>query len=84
MEATAAASSAVAGRIAADTNAIEVNLSVLGRAAADADLAVRWRHATRAVLQHYIAEGLEVREFERGERSSTYVLARSGEGGEGQ
>lgn len=67
-----------------DAVRVAIPSDIGGLMAADTDLAVRWRHATRAVFRHYIAEGLEVREFERGERSSTYVLARRGEGGEGQ
>lgn len=45
----------------------------------DPDLARAWRAATRATFTHYLRAGYEVREFVRGERASTYVLAR-GEG----
>lgn len=42
----------------------------------DLGLAIAWREATRAALGHYISSGLEVREFYRGEKISTYLLAR--------
>jgi predicted GNAT superfamily acetyltransferase len=42
----------------------------------DLPLAVEWRAATRAVFDHYIGRGYEVREFERGTPVSTYLLAR--------
>lgn len=45
----------------------------------DMTLAVEWRDATRAVLRRYLAEGFEVTEFERGRRTSAYLLARRGE-----
>lgn len=35
-----------------------------------------WRAATRRVFQHYLGAGFEVCEFQRGERSSEYLLAR--------
>ena len=41
----------------------------------DMELALEWRHATRAVLTHYLARGYEVRELVRGEAISDYLLA---------
>ncbi len=46
---------------------------------ADMSLAIRWREATREAFVHYIARGYEVREFFRGEPTSFYLLATSGE-----
>jgi len=45
----------------------------------DLPLAVEWRGATRAVFDHYIRCGYEVRDFERGDPVSTYLLVRSEE-----
>ena len=45
----------------------------------DLPLAVEWRGATRAAFDHYIGEGYEVRDFERGDPVSTYLLVRSAE-----
>jgi predicted GNAT superfamily acetyltransferase len=45
----------------------------------DLELAIEWRHATRAAFTYYLSRGYEVREFERGERASTYVLVASTE-----
>jgi predicted GNAT superfamily acetyltransferase len=42
----------------------------------DLGLAVAWREATRAVFDHYLSSGYEVREFRRGTPVSTYLLAR--------
>jgi len=42
----------------------------------DLGLAVEWRLATRAVFAHYLSQGYEVCEFERGEAASTYFVAR--------
>jgi chorismate synthase len=42
----------------------------------DAELAVSWRQATRAVFGHYLATEYEVREFARGAVISSYLLAR--------
>ena len=43
----------------------------------DMELARAWRAATRATFTHYLGAGYEVREFVRGDRVSTYVVARS-------
>ncbi|MEM7416604.1 MAG: GNAT family N-acetyltransferase [Gemmatimonadota bacterium] len=40
------------------------------------DTAREWRTATRRIFQHYLGAGYEVREFQRGETSSEYLLAR--------
>jgi predicted GNAT superfamily acetyltransferase len=40
----------------------------------DLPLAVAWREATRAVFGHYLSGGWEVREFERGDETSTYLV----------
>ncbi len=40
----------------------------------DMELALEWRHATRAVLTHYLARGYEVRELVRGESTSEYLI----------
>jgi predicted GNAT superfamily acetyltransferase len=42
----------------------------------DLGLAVEWRETTRAAFAHYLTQGYEVRDFERGEYTSTYLLAR--------
>lgn len=42
----------------------------------DIGLAVEWRDATRRALEHYLSSGYEVREFERGGRTSAYVVTR--------
>ena len=42
----------------------------------DPALAVEWRRATRAVFDHYLSSGYEVREFQRGAPMSAYLLAR--------
>jgi predicted GNAT superfamily acetyltransferase len=40
----------------------------------DLSLAVAWREATRAVFLHYLSAGWEVREFVRGDPTSTYLV----------
>lgn len=40
----------------------------------DLPLAVAWREATRAVFTHYLSAGWEVREFMRGDPTSTYLV----------
>ena len=40
------------------------------------DVAVQWRHATRAVFTHYLSEGYEVRELLRAGVTSDYLLVR--------
>lgn len=42
----------------------------------DIELAVEWRDATRRAFEHYLSSGYEVREFERGGRTSAYVVTR--------
>lgn len=42
----------------------------------DLGLAVEWRMATRAALSYYMSRGYEVREFDRGETISSYLLVR--------
>lgn len=42
----------------------------------DLDLALDWRHKTRAAFQHYLREGYEVAGFRREGRFSSYVLER--------
>ena len=42
----------------------------------DPALAVAWRQATRTVFDHYLKNGYEVRGFERGTPTSSYLLAR--------
>ena len=57
--------------------AIPSDISALMRE--DLDLAIEWRQATRVVFTHYLTRGYEVREFERGQRASAYVLVSSPE-----
>ena len=42
----------------------------------DVGLALAWRESTRAVFAHYLSAGYEVHEFERGEATSSYLVAR--------
>lgn len=43
---------------------------------ADLALAVRWREATRATFQHYLASGYRVEDFRKGDPLPEYLLAR--------
>jgi predicted GNAT superfamily acetyltransferase len=43
----------------------------------DLGVAIEWRAATRAAFQFYLSRGYEVRDFEKGEQTATYVLART-------
>lgn len=57
------------------TVAIPTDISVIMDASIE--LAVAWRHATRAALTHYLERGYEVQEALRGEPVSRYLLVRS-------
>jgi len=67
-----------APRLDLDAHAIRVAIPAdLGAVMeADSGLALAWRVATRAVFSHYLANGYEVRYFQRGAPVSTYGLAR--------
>ena len=51
---------------------------------ADMGLAISWREATRAALCHYLDLGYMVVGFERGSRTSRYVLTRPDDSGYGE
>ncbi len=58
---------------------IEIPSDIVSLMRDDLELAIEWRAATRAAFGHYIASGLEVREFMRGARTSSYLLAPIGD-----
>jgi predicted GNAT superfamily acetyltransferase len=60
------------------TDAVRVSIpsNVTALMHGDLGLAVEWRLATRAVFGHYLSQGYEVCDFERGEAASTYLVAR--------
>lgn len=59
-----------------DQVAVKVPTDIGGLMDHDMELALEWRAATRATFVHYLADGYEVREIVRDERTSTYIVAR--------
>lgn len=62
--------------LGSDQVAVEIPSDIVSLMDDDLELALRWRGATRIAFTHYIGLGYEVREFVRGARTSTYVVAR--------
>ena len=58
----------------ADRILVPIPSSIQELKAESLEAAVRWRHATRAVLSCYVGRGYEVRELYRSQRHSEYLL----------
>jgi len=60
-----------------DTVGVSIPSDIVSLMDDDLPLAVRWRSASRATLGHYLQAGYEVRGFDRGGTTSTYLLDRT-------
>ena len=65
------------------TVSVSIPESINHLMAHDMDLAVAWRQASREAFVHYMGRGYEVREFLRGQGTSTYLLIRTEAGSTG-